>query len=209
MQESTAPIWIPAWDEYPEIVPILDMYERAHESVASTKTLSIGPAAQKLNQAAIVNRVKSEFLQGTLDSFLVSGLVDRLNVWVTEDATSVSLSPEELVRLWQYVRRVPSKATGCKLALSEEEHAFCEMHGLFAYVPIAEELIKRHFPDVVSVFTELMKDPEAEGEWLVISAKVDGEIEAVLDAYDHLTRDWIAAVPWPKRERIVIDYSIM
>jgi hypothetical protein len=98
--------------------------------------------------------------------------------------------------------------TRCELTLSDEEEAFCEKQGLVTFLPVAETLIRTHFPGALEVRTELMKDPEAEGEWLVIGVKVDGEIEAVLDSYDRLTREWVEKVRWPDREKIVIDYTI-
>lgn len=93
--------------------------------------------------------------------------------------------------------------------LSEEEHAFCEKHGLFPYLPVVEELIKANFPDALGVQTELMKDPEAEGEWLVIDVRVKGEIEEILDRYDRYTRDWVTKVPWPAREKVALNYIIL
>lgn len=209
MQESTVPIWIPSWDEYPEILSILDSYERKHESFGSTKTVSMEQTLQESDQFAVVSRVMTGFLQETLSSFPVSRLINRLGVWRTENATAVSLAAEDLNQLWQYVCRLPSADTGCELALPDEEYEFCEQHGLFHYLPVAEKLLKIHFPNALLIQPELMKDPDGEAERLVIGAKVNGEIDAVLDAYDRLTRDWVAAVPWPDREKILIDYSIM
>jgi hypothetical protein len=207
-RESTVPLWIPSWEEYSEILSILNTYERGHESFAGTMTFSTGSVAQKLDPTHIMNRVKSEFFQVTLGSFPMSSLINRLGVWLTEDATAVSLIPEDLDQLREYVCRAPDERTRCGLPLSDEEFAFCEKQGLFTYLPVAEALIRAHFPGALEVRTELMKDPEAEGEWLVIGVKVDGEIEAVLDSYDRLTQEWVEKVPWPDREKIVIDYTI-
>ena len=49
---------------------------------------------------------------------------------------------------------------------------------------------------------KLENDPESEEEWLVIEFLIGGNIEDILNSYDHYTDLWISTVPWPERERL-------
>lgn len=94
------------------------------------------------------------------------------------------------------------------LVLSEEVLEFCSQHRLFAYLQLAVKLAHQSFPSAASVLVEKECDPESGDEWLLLTAQLHGQVEAVLRQYDTYTRRFIDSVPWPQRNKIRFNYDL-
>jgi len=92
------------------------------------------------------------------------------------------------------------------ISLSQEAEAFCKRQDIRKYVTVASDLINQRFSNIRSVESEVLQDPDAEDQFLVIHLEVKGEIEAVLDMYDRYTEEWVSRVPWPERAKICMSY---
>ena len=209
MQESTVPIMIPSWDEYPEILPALHIYERGKAHDVRTDAVLFAEVNSEPAQSRVANSIKISFLRNTTRCIPVPHLASRLCAWWTKDVTEITLGQENIEELGVYAAYLGTPAGEHVLLLSYAETLFCQANKLIPFLPVVEELIEVCFQKPLEVATELMKDPEAEGEWLLINVKVDADIDAVLDMYDEFTREWVERVPWPQREKIVVDYSII
>jgi hypothetical protein len=77
------------------------------------------------------------------------------------------------------------------------------------YLPVAIDLIERHFPSIDKLDLYLEHDPETEEEWLVLDLTLRGEVDEVLDNYDKYTDHWVSSVPWPQRQKIRLSYNII
>ncbi|MBU0652031.1 MAG: hypothetical protein KKG96_04035 [Proteobacteria bacterium] len=93
--------------------------------------------------------------------------------------------------------------------LSREAEAFCGCQGIRKYVNVASDLINQCFSNIRGVDSEVLQDPDAEDQFLVIHLEVKGEIEAVLDMYDKYTEEWVSRVPWPDRGKISLSYIVI
>jgi hypothetical protein len=126
------------------------------------------------------------------------------------DPTSTSLDHDDLEALREYaVKLVSQKKSLCPIELSDDQISFCLTHGILDYVEKAEAIIGRNFRDDCHVYTEIMKDPDIDEEWLVINVEVQGSVEEVLDMYDKATEEWVAEIPWPERDKLVLSYTIV
>lgn len=94
------------------------------------------------------------------------------------------------------------------LVLSEEVLEFCSKHRLFAYLQNTVKLVHKCFSSVVELAVEKECDPESDNEWLVVTARLHGQVEGVLRQYDTYTRYFIDTVPWPQRNKIRFNYDL-
>jgi hypothetical protein len=53
------------------------------------------------------------------------------------------------------------------------------------------------------------EDPETGERWLLIAITVYGEVGEILEQYERYTEQWIAAVPWPERDKIRLSFNII
>lgn len=94
------------------------------------------------------------------------------------------------------------------LVLSEEVLEFCSEHRLFGYLQNTVKLVRECFSSVVELAVEKECDPESDDEWLLVTAQLHEQIEAVLRQYDTYTRRFIGSVPWPQRNKIRFNYDL-
>lgn len=88
--------------------------------------------------------------------------------------------------------------------LGPREYEFARAAGLLAFVPVAESLVERHFPNALSLRWERDQDLESSDEWLwlwVTTRVLDHE---EFDRIEHLRREWWTLVPWPMKDKVVI-----
>ncbi|HKZ18010.1 MAG TPA: hypothetical protein VJ161_11185, partial [Geobacteraceae bacterium] len=111
--------------------------------------------------------------------------------------------------LKNYFKKRTSADRLADINLSREEKEFCNRNGILQYIPVASELIKRHFSNIQRIDSEILHDPDTEEQWLVINVQVKGEIEDILNMYDQYTGEWVSSVPWPEREKICLSYIII
>ncbi len=95
------------------------------------------------------------------------------------------------------------------LVLSEEVLHFCSQHRLFGYLQLAARLVDDCFPSVEDVAVEKESDPESEDEWLLLTAQLHAQVEAVLSQYDTYTQRFMDSVPWPQRNKIRFNYDLI
>jgi len=102
----------------------------------------------------------------------------------TVEVKSRSIDPARLV----------SASTAETGDANEVDH-FVRANKLGQYLEIASSLISKYFPSAGEIMMERREDPEFEDEWLTLGIRASGDVEIVLNAYDHLTRDLAAGLP--------------
>jgi len=85
---------------------------------------------------------------------------------------------------------------------------FCKSEKIVDYLETVENLIRMHFPEVNEVQYSVESDPEVDERYLVISAKVSGDVDDVVERYDRYVAELVEKVPWPQRDKIVFSYDI-
>ncbi len=120
--------------------------------------------------------------------------IDRIHRTSTFDITSSDLV-EDFVQIERQI--------------SPEILQFCSQNGILQSLPVAIDLIERHFPSNDKLDLYLEHDPETEEEWLVLDLTLRGEVDEVLDNYDKYTDHWVSSVPWPQRHKIRLVYNII
>lgn len=93
--------------------------------------------------------------------------------------------------------------------LSDEVSAFASIHGLRSYLADTFNLVRRSFSSASPLQIEYEHDDETEREWLAVTVRVSGEIDAALEQYDVYTRQFMRLVPWPARRLIRLNYDIV
>lgn len=112
--------------------------------------------------------------------------------------------------LWveQFERAEHERPEHKGLVLTEEVLEFCSEHRLFGSLQNTVKLVRECFSSVVELAVEKECDPESEDEWLLVTAELHEQIEAVLRQYDTYTRRFIDLVPWPQRNKIRFNYDL-
>jgi hypothetical protein len=87
--------------------------------------------------------------------------------------------------------------------------AFCTKEGILNYVPVATEIIEQSFQQIDKIGMAVEEDPETGERWLLIAITVYGEVGEILEQYERYTEQWIAAVPWPERDKIRLSFNII
>jgi hypothetical protein len=84
--------------------------------------------------------------------------------------------------------------------------AYCTEHRLLPAVQTTLDLVRACFAsERITLTTD--DDPEFDQRWVVIDVAVEGEVEAVLGAYERFTRAWLAAVPTAERRHLRVLYN--
>lgn len=86
--------------------------------------------------------------------------------------------------------------------------AFCAEHQLLEALPVVLQLAEHHFQPLDAPLVEVETDPEAGGEYMVISVAVAAGIEEVLKRYDAFTSQWVQSIPAQARDFIRLTYDI-
>lgn len=78
--------------------------------------------------------------------------------------------------------------------LSAEVVDFCNRREALSVLESAVRMAKQYFRSTdVSVY--LSGDPEGDDEWIVVSSRVSGTIETVLNSYADLKSEWLKKTP--------------
>lgn len=95
-------------------------------------------------------------------------------------------------------------------AITPDVEQFCEEEGLRDHVARALELIQEHFPDAQGVRAELVWDPDIPGDtWVSLMVTLSGPLSEILARDDRFLDHWIAEMPWPEIDKIVVDLDIV
>ena len=88
--------------------------------------------------------------------------------------------------------------------LTPEARTFCEREGLARYLQLAVQLVREHYPETREMYAELVHDPDSDEEWMALNAEVPVSVEEMLARDEPFLDRWIAAAPWPQRDKIAI-----
>ena len=88
--------------------------------------------------------------------------------------------------------------------LTPEVHAFCERAGIAAYLQLAVQLVREHYPEAREMNAEIVHDPDSGEEWMALNIEVPVGVDEMLARDEPFLDRWIAAAPWPERDKIAI-----
>jgi hypothetical protein len=94
-------------------------------------------------------------------------------------------------------------------AITPEVRRFCESAGIQDDLARAIELIQCHFPDAQAMRSELVTDPEMYDTWVSLTVSMSGAVSDLTPRDDRFMEQWIAEVPWPAVDKIVVDLDIV
>jgi len=88
------------------------------------------------------------------------------------------------------------------ITLSEPLKAFCQRLQLSDSVELACRLARATFKLDGPITLDRKIDPETSDEWVSICVTAKGEIDAIADAYDAYTRQWLRHAPPHARGKV-------
>jgi hypothetical protein len=93
-------------------------------------------------------------------------------------------------------------------ANSAAVYGFCVRHGILAHVETAVKLVKQHISSLETLDVRVERDPEVDGQSIVVDVTVRDEVGSFLRAYDRCKEAWVAAIPGPALSAICLVYSV-
>ncbi|OGP85911.1 MAG: hypothetical protein A2V87_07390 [Deltaproteobacteria bacterium RBG_16_58_17] len=153
------------------------------------------------SQTVLEGKLLMEASSASFTSFLINR-----SKGVQEGDTYGTIIEQDEIELLRSFVEGQAASRPVVVPLSREAEAFCGCQGIRQYVNVASDLINQCFSNIQNVESEILQDPDAEDQFLVIHLEVKGEIEAVLDMYDKYTEEWVSRVPWPERAKISLSY---
>jgi len=211
---------IPAIDFYgsSEWFPLIAPYSFYHRGPALNTAGIVLPRETEDVQAPtfVPGKNSTAFIKSSLEGELLSNLPSNLLSFLSNRRQHVQdgytyetiIKQDDIELLRRFVEgRAASRPV--VVPLSREADAFCSRQGIRKYVNVASDLINQCFSNIQNVESEILQDPDAEDQFLVIHLEVKGEIEAVLDMYDKYTEEWVSRVPWPERGKISLSYIVI
>ena len=88
--------------------------------------------------------------------------------------------------------------------LTPEVQAFCKREGIAAYLQLAVQLVREHYPEAREMYAEIVYDPDSDEEWIALHVEVPVDVDEMLARDEPFLDRWIAAAPWPERDKIAI-----
>lgn len=88
--------------------------------------------------------------------------------------------------------------------LTPDVRAFCQREGVEQYLRLAVELAHEYFPDAHSVSAEVVFDPDAGEEWVMLNVRLPAGVTDLLARDHRFVERWITDVPWPERDKVVV-----
>lgn len=89
--------------------------------------------------------------------------------------------------------------------LEPEVRAFVEREGIGDALATALRLIGESFPETRDVCIELMYDPEnPQDEWVSVTYRLTSPAPDLRDRDAYMLDRYIAEVPWPRRDKVVL-----
>ena len=90
-------------------------------------------------------------------------------------------------------------------ALNPEILEFCEREGALDALRVAIDLVQQYFPEARELRAELMWDPDdPDDEWISLTYKVQGSLDDIRARDKQMMDHWIAEVPWPPGDKVVL-----
>jgi len=100
----------------------------------------------------------------------------------------------------------PSQVT---VLISDEVIDFSYHHHIFGHLQTAVRIARDSFKQLHGLHVTVESDRESDEEWIVLTARVNGDVSDVLDMYDKYTAQTVDAIPWPSRDKIRLIYDII
>lgn len=85
--------------------------------------------------------------------------------------------------------------------------AFAEREDLGTYLPLAEGLVRRHFPAARNLQWELRHSYEPVEDYLALAWDAGVDLQGAMQAYRGLADDWNLRAPWPQLGLIQFDFD--
>ena len=100
-----------------------------------------------------------------------------------------------------------SNFTGAGI-LDPAAQSFISANALEPWLPLAYALIDKAFASHQAITIEKKTDPEIQDEWLNLRIKVNGPLDAVVDAYDAFTAQMVQALPAAVSSKIRLSLTV-
>ena len=88
--------------------------------------------------------------------------------------------------------------------LTPEIREFLDRNGILGSLHTALTIVRECFPDATGIRADVVWDPESGDESVGLIVTVPGTVEEVLKQDDRFMDRWIAEMPWPASDRIVV-----
>jgi hypothetical protein len=169
-----------------------------------TPTFALTQQELEFRKTVIEGKLLIKACSARVTSFLISRIKG-----VQEGDTYGTIIEQDEIELLRSFAEGRTVSRPVVVPLSHEAESFCNRQDIRKYVTVASDLINQCFSNIRGVDSEILQDPDAEDQFLVIHLEVKGEIEAVLDMYDKYTEEWVSRVPWPERGKIGLSYIVV
>lgn len=93
--------------------------------------------------------------------------------------------------------------------LTEQATDFCRAQRILTYIPLAEGLVRKHFPRASGLRWDLEKDPDTRRRWMVLNFDANEPVTEAMEHYDAVTDGWIAKTPWPQTDLISFYFTVL
>jgi hypothetical protein len=94
-------------------------------------------------------------------------------------------------------------------SVSEEAKLFIETHGLADPIDKTLRLAKQAFPVNAKPSIHLHRDPETEGEWIVIDVEPRSTPDVAIHSYNQFVQAWISQSSPIQRDLIRLTFSLI
>lgn len=199
-------------------LPLIAPYSLYHgESAGDTAGIAMPYETEYVHAPTFVpGKNSTAFIKPSFDVELLANVPSRLLSFlnnrrqhVKDGDTYLTIITQKDIDILSSLVKGGTTSRPVVLPLSPAAEAFCNSQGISQYIKVASDLVNKCFSNIRSVDSEVLQDPDAEDQFLVIHLEVKGEIAAVLDMYDKYTEEWVSRVPWPAREKISLSYIII
>jgi hypothetical protein len=92
------------------------------------------------------------------------------------------------------------------LMLLKEVIDYSEFRGLSDYLQFAIEAIKNVFGQDIKLTISKDSDPEINEEWINIEIQAEGNVQNIINKYNHVIELWVQHIPWPQRSMIRFSF---
>ena len=83
---------------------------------------------------------------------------------------------------------------------------FAENNGLCDYLQFAIDCLRSSFSSQAQFIIIKDTDPEINEEWINIGIQEEGNVQDIINKYDHIIDLWVQHVPWPQRSMIRFSF---
>jgi hypothetical protein len=129
----------------------------------------------------------------------------NLEAWIRENKKPLEDLQKYLIDLMQQL----SPQRTVEVEYADEAIIYCAEHQLIQSLAFAEDLIRKHFAKIDRIRSYVEYDPETNDKWVSIDIEVFGNIDQVIEWEENFTKEWVASVPYPFREKLRFSYDII